>query len=254
MIKIAMNLAGVNGGIQSAIAGTIRDTSGCVPLTVDFRDTVGTAQSYEWYFEYVPGNPPDQVTTTPNASHIYNTIGTFQVMLVAIDPNTCNVRDSSFLTIRVGNLVAALAFNPVKLAPCNAFSYRFDNLSVAPAVRPFGPLSFIWDFGDGSPRIQTGSAPVFHSYAGPGTYNVKLILPDTNYCNAPDSLIIPLSVASNEEHNLLQQQQAVCHTMLCSEILHLPDKPGFGILGMVLLPLHLNQHIYTPSPELIMYS
>ena len=65
MIKIAMNLAGVNGGIQSAIDGTPRDTAGCVPLTVDFRDTIGTAQSYEWYFQYVPGSPPDLVTLTP---------------------------------------------------------------------------------------------------------------------------------------------------------------------------------------------
>jgi len=194
MVKIAMNLAGVNGGVQSAIDGT-RDTAGCVPLRVDFRDTVGTAQSYEWYFEYVPGNAPDITTTTPNAFHIYNAIGTYRVMLVAIDPNTCNVRDSSFLNIRVGNLEAILDFDPVKLLPCNAFNYRFDNLSIAPLT--FGPASFIWDFGDGSPRVQTGSASVLHSYAGPGTYNVKLILVDTAYCNAPDSLIIPLSVAAN---------------------------------------------------------
>ena len=197
MIKIAMNLAGVLGGIQSAIDGTPRDTAGCVPLTVDFRDTIGTAQSYEWYFEYVPGNAPDLTTTTPNASHVYNAIGTYQVMLVAIDPNTCNIRDSSFLTIRVGDLQAALAFNPVKLAPCDSFKYRFDNLSVPPPTRPFGPQSFIWDFGDGSPRVQTGPAPVFHNYAGAGTYNVKLILPDSSYCNAPDSVTIPLSVAAN---------------------------------------------------------
>lgn len=197
MIKIAMNLAGVNGGIQSAIDGTPRDTAGCVPLTVDFRDTIGTAQSYEWYFQYVPGSPPDLVTLTPNASHTYNAIGSYQVMLVAIDPNTCNVRDSSFLNIRVGNLEAALAFNPVKLAPCDSFKYRFDNLSVPPPTRPFGPQSFIWDFGDGTPRVQTGPGPLFHNYAGAGTYNVKLILPDSAYCNAPDSITLALSVAAN---------------------------------------------------------
>ena len=197
MIKIAMNLAGVTGGVQSAIDGTPRDTAGCVPLTVDFRDTIGTAQSYEWYFSYVPGNPPDLTTTTANASHLYTAVGTYRVMLVAIDPNTCNVRDSSFVNIRVGDLQAALAFNPVKLAPCDSFKYRFDNLSVPPPTRPFGPTSFIWDFGDGSPRVQTGPASVFHNYAGAGTYNVKLILPDPSYCNAPDSITIPLSVAAN---------------------------------------------------------
>ena len=38
---------------------------------------------------------------------------------------------------------------------------------------------------------------MLHSYANPGTYNVKLILQDTAYCNAPDSITTPLSVDAN---------------------------------------------------------
>jgi gliding motility-associated-like protein len=197
MLKIALNLAGVDGGIQSAIDGAPRDTAGCIPLTVDFTDTIGTAQSYEWYFNYVPGNPPDQITTVPTASHTYNSVGVFQVMLVAIDPTTCNVRDSSFMNIRVGDLRADLAFTPVKLQPCTEFNYRFDNNSVPPPSAPFGPTAFVWDFGDGSPKVVTGPGPVFHTYPGPGTYNVKLLLQDLIYCNAPDSIVDPLSVATN---------------------------------------------------------
>ncbi len=194
MLKIAMNLAGVASNIQSSINGVPRDTAGCVPLTVDFIDTVGNAQSYEWDFG---DGSPGVTTTIPSSSHVFNAVGTFVVRLIAIDPNTCNIRDTSYINIRVGDLQATLDFNPIKLAPCDSFKYRFDNLSVAPPSRPFGPQSFIWDFGDGSPRIQTGPGPVLHSYAGPGTYNVKLILPDSNYCNAPDSIMKPLSVATN---------------------------------------------------------
>jgi gliding motility-associated-like protein len=117
-------------------------------------------------------------------------------MLIAIDPNTCNVRDTSYIHIRVGDIKATLNFNPVKLLPCNAFQYRFDNLSFAPPVRPFGAQSFIWDFGDGTPKVTAGLANVFHNYSAPGTYNVKLFLPDTNYCNAPDSLVIQVRVAA----------------------------------------------------------
>ncbi|MBI5856251.1 MAG: PKD domain-containing protein [Sphingobacteriales bacterium] len=194
MIKIAMNLAGVLAGVQSAINGVPRDTAGCVPLTVDFSDTIRNAQSYIWDF----GDGSPQVSTTnSNISHVYNAIGTYRVMLIAIDPNSCNIRDTSYLNIKVGDLKAILAFNPVKLPPCDSFKYRFDNLSIAPPPRPFGPNSFIWDFGDGTPTVQTGSGSVFHNYAGPGTYNVKLILPDTAYCNSPDTLTIPLSVAAN---------------------------------------------------------
>lgn len=194
MVKIAMNLAGVASNVQSSINGVPRDTAGCVPLTVDFIDTVGNAQTYEWDFG---DGSPIVTTTTPNTSHTYTFTGTFRVRLIAIDPNTCNIRDTSYMNIRVGDLRATLAFNPVKLPPCDSFKYRFDNLSVAPPVQPFGPQSFIWDFGDGSPRITAGPVPVFHDYAGPGTYTVRLILPDTNYCNAPDSIEFILSVAEN---------------------------------------------------------
>lgn len=194
MLKIDMNLSGVRAGIQSTINGVPRDTAGCQPLTVDFTDTVANGVSYEWYFG---DGSPMLPTTAPNASHTYLNIGTYQVMLVAIDPATCNVRDTSYLHIRVGNLLATPAFVPVKLPPCGTFNYRFDNTTIAPPSRPFTNQSFIWDFGDGSPRQTGGAASVFHTYTGPGTYNVKLILQDTVYCNAPDSLVIPLSVADN---------------------------------------------------------
>jgi gliding motility-associated-like protein len=94
-------------------------------------------------------------------------------------------------------LQALLNFNATKLLPCDSFKYRFDNTSFAPPARPFTNSSFIWDFGDGSPRITTGTASVFHNYAGPGTYNVRLYLPDTAYCNSPDSMVLQLSVAAN---------------------------------------------------------
>jgi gliding motility-associated-like protein len=197
MMKMEFNLAGVGGGVQSAINGVPRDTAGCVPLTVDFTDTIANAVSYEWYFNYVPGNPPDLTTLIPSASFTYNAVGLYRVMLVAIDPNTCNVRDSSFTTIKVGDLRATVDWQETKLLPCDSFTYRFDNLSVAPPVRPFGSQSFVWDFGDGSPRIVTGPGPVVHNFPGQGTYNVTLLLQDTAYCNTPDSLQKPVSVAEN---------------------------------------------------------
>lgn len=194
MVKIAFNLSGVAGGVQSAINGVPRDTAGCVPLTVDFTDTVQNAQSYEWNF----GDGSPQISTiTPDTSHTYTAIGTYTVMLIAIDSNTCNIRDTSYIRIRVGDIKAILNFNPVKLNPCDSFKYRFDNLSSAPPVRPFNNQSFIWDFGDNSPRVTAGVNSVFHNYAAPGTFNIRLILVDSGYCNAPDSITIQLRVAAS---------------------------------------------------------
>ena len=61
--------------------------------------------------------------------------------------------------------------------------------------KPFTNTSFIWDFGDKSPMVTAGAGPVFHTYAAPGTYNVKLTLVDTAYCNAPDSITKIISIA-----------------------------------------------------------
>ena len=197
LLKIEMNLAGVGAGVQSAIGGAPRDTAGCLPLTVDFIDTIANGTSYEWYFNYIPGNPPDLLTTIPSASHTYNVVGTFRVMLVAIDPATCNIRDSSFLNIRVGDLKANLAMQNTKLPPCTAFTYQFDNLSTTDITRPFQDTSFMWDFGDGSPKVIRGLASIQHTFPGPGTYTVRLILKDTGYCNNPDTIKIDLAVAEN---------------------------------------------------------
>jgi gliding motility-associated-like protein len=194
MLKIDMDLAGIRASVQSSINGVPRDTAGCVPLTVDFRDTIANGVFYEWIFG---DGSPQLVTATATASHQYQAAGLYNVMLVAVDSSSCNIRDTARMQIRVSDLKATIGFQPVKLPPCTQFNYRFDNTSVPPVPRPFTGQSFVWDFGDGSPRVTAGSAPVFHSFPGPGTYNVKLILVDTTYCNGPDSLVVPISVATN---------------------------------------------------------
>ncbi|MGB3007788.1 MAG: PKD domain-containing protein, partial [Chitinophagaceae bacterium] len=197
MLKIAMNLAGVAGAVQSSIDGVPRDTAGCVPLTVDFKDTIANAQSYEWYFDYVPGNPPNQTTTIPSSQWTFNTVGVHLVMLVAIDPTTCNVRDSSFMHIKVGATQALPTFTALRQEPCQDFKYLFTNTTIEPPLVPFKNNSFIWDFGDGTTLVTSGNGPQSHQYAGPGTFIVKLSLNDTNYCNSPDSDTLRLEVTLN---------------------------------------------------------
>lgn len=192
MIKIAFNFSGVEAGIQSAIDGIPRDTAGCVPLTVDFSDTIATGVTFYWNFG---DGSPVAITTVPTISHTYTAVGTYQVMLISEDSSTCNIRDTSYMNIMVGDLRAILDFNPIKLAPCDSLKYQFDNLSIAPPSRPFTNTSFKWDFGDGSPNVVTGPGPVFHSYAAPGSYVVKLILQDTGYCNNPDTLEKTINIA-----------------------------------------------------------
>lgn len=191
-VKISFNFSGVGSGVKSAING-VTDNEGCVPLTVDFRDTILNATSYEWDFGdgTVTGN-----VTSPTISHTYTAIGNYRVMLIAIDSNSCNIRDTSYLNIRVRNDEALLAMNSTKLPPCQSLSYRFDNFSTPPSGKPFSANSFIWDFGDGM-RVLSGPGAITHAYTAAGTYKVRLVLVDTNYCNSPDSIELDLRIAPN---------------------------------------------------------
>lgn len=190
-VKIAFNLAGIGAGIRASVNGVIHDTSGCVPLTVDFADTMAMGQKYMWDFN---DGTPVVTTTTPSISHTFNTVGLYRVKLVSIDSNSCNVADSGYVTMRVRNDEVLMSFTATKLQPCSALNYEFNNTSTA--VRPFASNSFVWDFGDGT-RQPAGGGSVFHTYAAAGTYNVRLTLVDTNYCNEPDSVLKQIRISTN---------------------------------------------------------
>ncbi len=190
-VKIAFNLAGVGAGIQASVNGVIHDTSGCVPLPVVFTDTLAQGKQYLWDFN----DGSAQVTTTdPTVSHTFNTNGLFRVRLVAVDSSSCNISDTTFVTMRVRDDQANLAFTATKLPPCTSLAYEFNNTTTA--IKPFKSNSFIWDFGDGTKQVA-GIGIVTHTYSTPGTYDVKLTLVDTNYCNEPDSLVKQIRIATN---------------------------------------------------------
>ncbi|RYZ23343.1 MAG: PKD domain-containing protein [Chitinophagaceae bacterium] len=184
MIKIAFNLAGLSSGVQSAIGGVPRDTAGCLPLTVEFRDSIGNAVSWEW--DLTGDGVTDLTTTTPNASFTYNAVGTYRVRLIAVDPNSCNIRDTSFVNIRVGSLEAKPDFSFRKLNPCDSLKYEFTVTTPDPPQRPFRNNSFIWEFPDDNTTIVAGPGTISKSFPRPGSYRVRLRLVDTAYCNAPD--------------------------------------------------------------------
>lgn len=184
-VKIEMNFAGVGAGIQASINSVVNDTTGCVPLTVEFRDTLQKGKRFYWNFG--DGSPVLQ-TTSFNVSHTFNAVGNFTVMLIAEDSSTCNIRDTSYKVIRVGNNKANLDFSFMKLPPCENLSMQFTNTTTS-NTGSFRANAFYWDYGDGSPRDTAGlTPPRTHTYAAPGVYTVKLFIQDTSYCNAPDSI------------------------------------------------------------------
>ncbi len=196
VLKIAFDFDGVKAGVQSSINGQANDTAGCVPLRVDFTDTIATGASYEWDFG---DGSPRLTTLNPDTSHTYNIPGLYRVMLISIDSTRCIPRDTSYVNILARNDKANLNLAEIKLPPCESLTYQFNNLSVSPPGKPFANNSFIWDFGDNTARVTAGLNSVTHTYASAGTYNVKLILADPNYCNSPDSITRTIRLAPNVE-------------------------------------------------------
>lgn len=196
IVKIAFNLTGVAGGIKSTIDGVDGDTNACAPTIVNFRDTIAIAQTYQWNF----GDGSSEVTTAvPQISHPYSMEGNYRVRLIAIDLNARKTHDTSFVNISVRADRVTVNATATKPDTSKSNSYLFDNLSSVIPGKPANDTSYTWIFGDNSAPLKAGQNSVTHQYATAGTYNVLLILRDTNYCNAPDTFSFQLSVKPLDE-------------------------------------------------------
>ena len=187
VIKIQMSFAGVGASVKASINGFI-DTVGCVPVRIDFIDTLAQGKKYIWNYGD-PFNPKQDTTYAPNNStfHVYSNPGIFRVMLISIDSLTCNISDTAYITVRVGNNEVVPNFTFTKLDSCGSLRFRFDNTTTA--LNPaYTNKTFTWDFGDGSARLNTGFGSVIHSFPSTGSYKVRLLVDDTTFCNSPDSV------------------------------------------------------------------
>lgn len=193
-LKIEMNFAGVGASVKATIDGIV-DTIGCVPLDVRFTDTLAKGKIYIWDF----GDGSPTVTTfAPDNTvlHTYTNVGTYLLRLISIDSATCNISDTAYTHVKVGDNVVSTDFSFFKLDSCNSLRYQFNNLTTA-VLPNFTNQSFIWDFGDGSPKVRSGLAPQIHTFPSTGTYIITLIVDDTTFCNAPDTAIKTLRISPN---------------------------------------------------------
>jgi len=87
-------------GVQSnfELAPNQNDT-GCAPYTVTFVNTSTSALTYLWDFD------DNTTSTAANPTHTFTDTGTYKVMLIATNPNTCITDDTSYFTIRVEKAV-----------------------------------------------------------------------------------------------------------------------------------------------------
>lgn len=148
-------------GVQAAAAPS-PNASGCAPFTVNFQNNSNGVQ-YIW--DFGDGSPLDN-TTAP--SHIYTQTGTYTVMLIAIDSASCNISDTSYLTINV--LSAISTFLGSDTAFCPPGSITLD--------AGISGATYQWSTGATSQTIQATQT---------GSYWVTVTL---GACSATDTIVV----------------------------------------------------------------
>ena len=140
------------------------NTNGCVDLTVEFsNNSTDNADTFNWSF---PGGMPS-TSTEENPTVVYNTAGTYDVMLIV--SNAAGMDTLEEISLVVANDIPATNFNQ----NTNGTEVSFTNASA-------NADSYEWDFGDGSATSNLEN-PI-HSYPGAGDYIVTLTA--TNSCGS----------------------------------------------------------------------
>lgn len=165
-IKFAFQLAGL-----IAAANVLPEASGCLPFSVQFQNNTvgGISPNYTWNFG--DGSSSSEFEPT----HTYTQIGTFNVMMIANDPNTCNIADTAYTTVTVSEPQQIQANFNYQLPTKCELKVKFN-------ASP-GGLEYKWFFGDGSTSTLINPS---HIYDNEGTYTVKLIVKGN--CIIPDTI------------------------------------------------------------------
>lgn len=154
---------------------TILDDTICSGQSMLFANNSVSASSYLWDFG------DGSTTTTTSPSHTYTSNGAFTVTLVAYSGSGCS--DTLTTDIFIDSIPTAGFTNTIE---CLGYPTIFTNTSTG------SPVSYEWDFGDGSPLDNTANPS--HTYASAGSYLVQLTV--TNSVNCTNT--IPQLVQVNQ--------------------------------------------------------
>ena len=146
---------------------TIDKTISCTGQDIIFTNTaVDTNQQYLWNFG------DGKTSTNTNAIHRYVLDGVYKVSLTVTDSLGC---DSTFIyaqSITIANPIADFQNSP-NIGNCPPFLVNFTDNSLN------GPISWKWDFGDGSTSQTRNPVKI---YTAPGEFDVRLIITSSTGC------------------------------------------------------------------------
>jgi PKD repeat protein len=136
-----------------------------VDVTSTATDSDGTVDAYAWNFA------GEATATTPTASHTFAAPGTYPVSLEVTDNDGAKHSVTQQVTV---------ATPPANSPPTANFTFttsgRTASLSSTSTDTDGTVDSYLWEFGDG--QTSTTGPSTTHTYAGVGTYDVKLTVTD----------------------------------------------------------------------------
>ncbi len=155
--------------------------TGCAPLNVAFSNTTSGASTYSWNFG--DGSP---TSSTSAPSHIYNSSGTYTVILTASNSGcTATSTQTNYVTVNASPIASFSSPTPVCLGDVAAFT----NSSLPNGTTISG---YSWNFGDAS-APSTSTNPT-HTYLSASTFNVVLTASSAS-CSDDTTIAITISPA-----------------------------------------------------------
>ncbi len=166
----------------------------CLTTGLAFSDASQNASAVVWNFG------DGQTSNIAQTTHTYAQPGSYRVVLTAVNPASCNKRDSVVHNIRIKRLpIAAFFHDPV--VPVSNVPINFSNKSQYADA-------YDWAFGDGAHSIEENPS---HLYRRTGTYRVCLVASTPEGCSDSVCKIVeadvhpavgvPTAFSPNGDHN-----------------------------------------------------
>ncbi|MCP4538167.1 MAG: tandem-95 repeat protein [Chloroflexi bacterium] len=137
-----------------------------VDFTVTYTPTSATTPIiYTWDF----GDGDIVVTTTQNVAHIYDAGGDYTVNLTTTNDFGTAVH-SRFIEVKQGVSNASFSFSPIPAMENIPITFMAH---VVPGTAS-QPITYTWDFGDGSPIVVTNATTIVHQFSSGDDYTIQL--------------------------------------------------------------------------------
>ncbi|HLL91972.1 MAG TPA: PKD domain-containing protein [Solirubrobacteraceae bacterium] len=149
--------------------------------TLSSQLTQADALSAEWSFG--DGTPPVTVEGTEygrtEVEHVFGETGmhTVKEVIHSDDLATPTIEQTLTLSVEHGQTRPTARFTVSPSAPAPGQKVAFNAINSSDPEKAL-PLTYEWNFGDGTKQTVVGSASVEHTYASAGSYSATLIVSD----------------------------------------------------------------------------